>query len=172
MIEISTTLLEIVLRTFIVYLVVVLGLRFFGKRELGQMTPFDLVLILTLSNAVQNAMTGPDTSLTGGIVSAATLLTANWALSNLVERVPLVRKWLEGEPSVLVQDGHIFYDHMKHEGVDMDELLMSAREHELDRISQIGKATLEVDGTISVIGKDEEDGGHSTRTRRRRRAHR
>jgi len=165
-------LLEIVLRTFIVYLVVVLGLRFFGKRELGQMTPFDLVLILTLSNAVQNAMTGPDTSLTAGIVSAATLLTANWALSTLGERVPMVRKWLEGEPTVLVQDGHIFYEHMKHEGVDMDELLMAAREHELDRISQIGKATLEVDGTISLLAKDEEEGGHSTRTRRRRRAHR
>ena len=78
--ELNAALLGIVFRTFIVYLVVVLGLRFFGKRELGQMTPFDLVLILTMSNAVQNAMTGPDTSLTGGVVSAATLLVSNWAL--------------------------------------------------------------------------------------------
>jgi uncharacterized membrane protein YcaP (DUF421 family) len=172
MFEIGPGLLEIVLRTFIVYVAVVLGLRFFGKRELGQMTPFDLVLILTLSNAVQNAMTGPDTSLTGGLVSAATLLAANWVFTNLGERIPMVRKWLEGEPSVLVEDGHIFYEHMKHEGVDMDELLMAAREHDVDRISQIGKATLEVDGTISVIGKDEETSGHSSQSRRRRRVHR
>jgi uncharacterized membrane protein YcaP (DUF421 family) len=176
MIEFSPTLLEIALRTFIVYVVVVLGLRFFGKRELGQMTPFDLVLILLVSNAVQNAMTGPDTSLTGGVVSALTLLLTNWAFNAVGVRIPAVRKWLEGEPSILVQDGHIFYDHLKHEGVEMDELMMAAREHGVDRISEIGKAVLEVDGTISIVPADE-DKKHAAahlgwRTRRRKRVHR
>src|SRR5437762_5814886 len=83
---------EIVIRTFVVYLVVVIGLRVFGKRELGQMTPFDLVLILTLSNSVQNAMVGPDTSLTGGLISAATLLLSNWLLGMVGFRIPAVRK--------------------------------------------------------------------------------
>src|SRR5437667_8569158 len=90
----GTQALEIVLRTFVVYLVVVLGLRVFGKRELGQMTPFDLVLILTLSNSVQNAMTGPDTSLTGGIISAGTLLVTNWIVTKLGLRNTAVRHWL------------------------------------------------------------------------------
>jgi uncharacterized membrane protein YcaP (DUF421 family) len=172
MFEFDVGLLEIAFRTFVVYLVVVIGLRIFGKRELGQMSPFDLVLILTLSNAVQNAMTGPNTSLTGGIVSAATLLFTNWLLTNLSDRVPMIGKWLEGEPSILVQDGHIFYDHMKHERVDMDELLMAVREHDLDRISQISKATLEVDGTISIVPKEEQDGDNNSKMRHRRRAHR
>jgi uncharacterized membrane protein YcaP (DUF421 family) len=168
MFEIGTGLLLIAFRTFVVYAVVVLGLRFFGKRELGQMTPFDLVLVLTLSNAVQNAMTGPDTSLTGGIVSAVTLLTANWLFTHIGLRVPLIKKWLSGQPSLLVQDGHVFYDHMKHEGIDMDELLMAAREQGVCRMADIDEATLEIDGTISVVPKD----AASAKTRHRRRVHR
>jgi len=176
MIDLSPSLLEIALRTFIVYVVVVIGLRFFGKRELGQMTPFDLVLILLVSNAVQNAMTGPNTSLTGGIVSASTLLLTNWAFNNLGVRIPFVRKWLEGEPSILVEDGHIFYKNMQREGIEIDELMMAAREHGLDRISEIEKAVLEVDGTISIVPADE-DKKHAAahqgwKTRRRRRVHR
>src|SRR5438552_14022964 len=104
---------EILLRTFVIYFVVLVLLRLAGKRELGQMTPFDLVVILTISNAVQNAMTGPDTSLTGGLVSAATLLVSNWGLTRLGTQVSWVRKWLEGDPSLLVQKGHIYYDKMK-----------------------------------------------------------
>src|SRR3954470_20494927 len=96
---------EIILRTLVVYVVVVAGLRLFGKRELGQMTPFDLVLLLTLSNAVQNAMTGPDTSLTGGLVSAMTLLAANRLANMAGGRIPLLRSWLVGNPSLLVHDG-------------------------------------------------------------------
>jgi uncharacterized membrane protein YcaP (DUF421 family) len=168
--ELNVGLLAIVFRTFVVYVAVVLGLRFFGKRELGQMTPFDLVVILTLSNAVQNAMTGPDTTLTGGLVSAVTLLASNWLLTKLGMKVPWVRKWVEGEPSLLVQKGHIYYDKMKQEGVEMDELLMAAREHGVDRISDIDKAVLEVDGTISVVPKDTV--GSGSKTRRRRRVHR
>src|SRR5437764_761778 len=117
----SINLLEIVGRTLIVYLVVVLGLRFFGKRELGQMTPFDLVLILTLSNAVQNAMTGPDTSLTGGLVSAGTLLASNWTVNNVGARLPWVQRWLVGNPSLLVHEGKMVPERMRREGVTEEE---------------------------------------------------
>jgi uncharacterized membrane protein YcaP (DUF421 family) len=173
MFDFGPELLEIVFRTFIVYVVVVVGLRIFGKRELGQMNAFDLVLILTLSNAVQNAMTGPNTSLTGGIVSASTLLATNWLFARLRERIPWLRKWVEGEPTLLVDNGHIFYDHMKEEGVDMDELLMAARQHEVERVADIKRAVLEVDGTISVIPKEEGSSkGVPGIGRRKRRVHR
>src|SRR5437868_13172829 len=120
MLQPSINILEIAGRTLVVYLAVVVGLRIFGKRELGQMTPFDLVLLLTLSNSVQNAMTGPDTSLTGGLVSAMTLLAAN-RLANLAgERIPKVRTWLVGNPSLLVHNGKLVPDHLKREGVTPD----------------------------------------------------
>src|SRR5438093_4888006 len=101
----SVNVIEIAARTLVVYFTVVIGLRVFGKRELGQMTPFDLVLILTLSNSVQNAMTGPDTSLAGGVISASTLLLSNWVLGTFGVRIPAVRKWLTGNPTLLVHNG-------------------------------------------------------------------
>ena len=143
--------IEIAARTAVVYFTVVIGLRLFGKRELGQMTPFDLVLLLTLSNAVQNAMTGPDTSLTGGLVSAMTLLTSNWLINTWGARLPWVSKWLVGNPSLLVHDGRIIREHMRREGVTEEELLMAARQHGIDSLDQVQEAVLEVDGTISII---------------------
>ena len=173
MLEFGTSLLEIAFRTFVIYVVLVLGLHFFGKRELGQMNPFDLVLVLTISNAVQNAMTGPDTSLMGGIVAAATLLATNWAFARLRERWPWLKRWVEGQPNVLVENGHLEYGHLKQEGVDIDELLAAARQHEVERISDIKRAVLEIDGTISVIPK-ESSGSNQVQNirRRRRRVHR
>jgi uncharacterized membrane protein YcaP (DUF421 family) len=147
----SISLLEIVARTFVVYVLVVLGLRLFGKRELAQLTPFDLVLILTLSNSVQNAMTGPDTSLVGGLVSAATLLTVNWSLNRLGRTMHLFKKWLVGEPTLLVHDGHKLEAHMKREGIDEDELLMATRQHGIESLAGVREAVLEVDGTISIV---------------------
>ena len=169
MLDFGISMLEIAARTFIIYVVLVLGLHFFGKRELGQMNPFDLVLILTISNAVQNAMTGPDTSLIGGIVAAATLLVTNWWFARLRERWPWLKKWLQGEPNVLVEDGHLEYAHMREEGVDVDELLEAARQHEVERISDIKRAVLEVDGTISIIPKEGNNSENESGIRRRKR---
>jgi uncharacterized membrane protein YcaP (DUF421 family) len=151
MFEPSVNLLEIVTRTFVVYSMVVLGLRFLGKRELGQMTPFDLVLILTLSNSVQNAMTGPDVSLIGGLVSATTLLAVNRLLSFLGGRVTPMRRWLVGSPTLLLHEGHLITDHMRREGIDSDELLMAVRQHGIESLDGVRDAVLEVDGTISII---------------------
>src|ERR671934_2406089 len=125
MLQPSISLIEIAARTLVVYFAVVLGLRLFGKRELGQLTPFDLVLLLTLSNSVQNAMTGPDTSLIGGLVSAGTLLTANWFVNAWGARLPWVRRWLVGSPSLLVLNGHIIPQRLRREGITEDELLMA-----------------------------------------------
>jgi uncharacterized membrane protein YcaP (DUF421 family) len=143
--------LGIVFRTLLVYIAVVLGLRIFGKRELGQLTPFDLVLLLILSNAVQTAMIGNDSSVTGGLLAAATLLVANWTRVKLGLRVPRLRKLFVGEPRLLVHDGEVLLSNLRREGLDVDDILEAAREHGIDKIGGIGEAMLEVDGTISII---------------------
>ena len=98
---------NIVVRTLVVYVAVLVGLRLGGRREMAQLEPFDLVLILLVANAVQNAMTGPDATLAGGLVSATTLLTANYVVSVLSARSPDFRRVVEGRGRVLVDDGHI-----------------------------------------------------------------
>src|SRR5712671_1331218 len=111
------TLLEIALRTGVIYCLVLIGIRISGKREVGQMTPFDLTLLLLLSNSVQNAMTGPDTSLAGGAVAAATLLILNYLVAELAGTNRRFRKYVQGEPSLLVHDGQINQAHMAREHV-------------------------------------------------------
>src|SRR5579863_1605551 len=101
----SQILLQIVLRTGVIYLLVLIGVRVSGKREVGQMTPFDLTLLLLLSNSVQNAMTGPDTSLAGGAVAAATLLLLNYLIGSVSGASRRFRKLVQGQPSLLIHDG-------------------------------------------------------------------
>ena len=148
-------LLQIVLRTAVIYLLVLIGVRLSGKREVGQMTPFDLTLLLLLSNSVQNAMTGPDTSLLGGAVAAATLLILNYFVANLSGGSRRFRKLVEGEPSLLIHDGKIIDSHMARERVSMDELHRALREHGLNSCDQVALAVLEVDGSISCLKYDE-----------------
>src|SRR6516162_2427486 len=115
-------LLEIALRTGVIYLLVLVGIRISGKREVGQMTPFDLTLLLLISNSVQNAMTGPDTSLAGGMVAATVLLILNYFIADLSGANRRFRKFIQGQPSLLVHDGEIITSHMAKEHVSMDEL--------------------------------------------------
>src|SRR5512135_2618922 len=105
-------LLQIVVRTAIVYFVVLIGVRLSGKREVGQMTPFDLVLLLLLSNSVQNAMTGPDTSLAGGAVAAGTLLLLNYLVAEVSGVNRRFRRLVQGQPSLLVHNGSVVEAHM------------------------------------------------------------
>jgi len=151
MFEPAVNALEIVGRTFVVYFVIVLSLRVFGKRELGQMTPFDLVLILTISNAVQNAMTGPDTSLAGGITAAMTLLVVNRGFNVIVARMPKARHLLVGTPTLLVHNGRVISEHLAREGIDDDELQQAIRQHGIADLKGVRSAVLEVDGNISII---------------------
>src|SRR3974390_1252515 len=127
--HVGATLLHIALRTTAVYCIVLIGVRLSGKREAGQMTPFDLTLLLLLSNAVQNAMTGPDTSLAGGAVAACTLLILNYAVAEVSGANRRFRKFIQGQPSLLVHDGQIIESHMAREHVSMDELQRALREH-------------------------------------------
>jgi uncharacterized membrane protein YcaP (DUF421 family) len=162
------TLLEIALRTGVVYLLVLVGIRLSGKREVGQMTPFDLVLLLLLSNSVQNAMTGPDTSLAGGAVAATTLLILNYLVAEVSGGNRRFRKFVQGQPSLLVHDGQVIEAHMAKEHVSMDELERSLREHGLSTYKDAALAVLEVDGSISVLKYDDIEPTASTHLNRRR----
>jgi uncharacterized membrane protein YcaP (DUF421 family) len=146
-----TTALGIILRTIVVYLVVLVGLRLSGKREIGQMTVFDLVLLLLIANAVQNAMVGPDTSLVGGILAAVVLLFVNTLVARLRLRWPSIRRWVEGTPTLLILHGEAIPQHMLREGIDTESLLTALREHGVAEISGVEMAVLEIDGSISVV---------------------
>ena len=146
---------EIPLRTAIVYGLVLLGVRFAGKREIGQMTSFDLVLLLLLSNAVQNAMTGPDTTLTGGIEAAITLFAVNTAVVYVAFRVPAVQRGLAGRATLLINNGHVIRENLRRELITEDELLTALREHGCESPSDVALAVLEVDGSISVVRRED-----------------
>lgn len=146
-----STLLGILLRTTLVYLVILVGLRLSGKREIGQMTVFDLVVLLLISNAVQNAMVGTDTSLTGGILAAVVLLVLNGLIAHLRLHSPLLRRMVEGTPTLLVLHGEMISLHMRKEGIDEESLLAALREHGVTEISAVEMAVLEIDGSISVV---------------------
>jgi uncharacterized membrane protein YcaP (DUF421 family) len=158
------SLAEIVLRTSLVYVALLVGIRVAGKRELGQMSPFDLVVVLIIANAVQNAMVGSDTSLTGGLLAAFVLLLFNWTVGRLRLHIPWLERDLTGHATLLVNNGHFIEPNMRREGIDAEEIHMAMREHGVDEIGQVEIAILEVDGTISVVPKQD---GVSHRTRRR-----
>jgi uncharacterized membrane protein YcaP (DUF421 family) len=151
----SESLIEIVLRTAIVYFVILIGIRLAGKREVGQMTPFDLALLLLISNAVQNAMTGPDTSVTGGIVAAVTLLLINGVMTQVVWKNRKMRKFVEGTPTILIRHGKVIEEHLAKEKISADALTQALREHGVASVSDVSVAVLEIDGSISVLKNDE-----------------
>jgi uncharacterized membrane protein YcaP (DUF421 family) len=161
--DMSTPWYEILLRTFVVYLVVLVLLRIAGKRELGQMTPFDLVVILVIANSVQNAMTGGDNSLIGGILAATTLTIVNIAVGRWGSRVPFFRRVVASEPRLLLRDGKPLREALESEHVDIEELEMAAREHGIADLDGVTAAVLEEDGSISIIPKE----GNIHRTPRR-----
>ena len=160
--------LQIALRTGVIYLVVLVGVRLSGKREVGQMTPFDLTLLLLLSNSVQNAMTGPDTSLIGGVIAATTLLVLNYLIGTLSGVNRKFRRLVEGEPSLLIHDGKPIETHMARERVSMDELERAVRDHGIAKCSDVALAVLEVDGSISCLKYDEIKPDANTHLVRRR----
>ena len=151
----NISLLEVALRTLIIYALVLTGIRLTGKREVGQMASYELVLILLLANAVQNAMTGPDTSLTGGIVGACTLLIANAIITRVSSRSRKLRALIEGTPTVLILHGKVINKNMEKENIAHEELEQTLREHGVSATADVGVGVLEVDGSISILRKDE-----------------
>jgi uncharacterized membrane protein YcaP (DUF421 family) len=152
--HLGTPVWQIVVRTVAVYLVVLVGLRIFGKRQLGQMSIGDLVMILLIANAVQNAMVGADTSLGGGLVAAGTLLVLNLVVVRAISRSHLGERLFQGEPTLLVKDGEYLPRNIRHEGLATEEVDMAIREHGIADTSGVRVAYLEPDGTISVVPID------------------
>src|SRR4051794_30133036 len=151
----ARVLVEIVIRTGVIYLLVLMGVRLTGKREVGQMTPFDLTLLLLLSNAVQNAMTGSDTSLVGGAAAAITLLLLNYFVAEASGANRKFRKLVQGSPSLLIHEGQLVMAHMAKEHVTLDEVQRACREHGINSISEVALGVLEVDGSISLLKYDD-----------------
>jgi uncharacterized membrane protein YcaP (DUF421 family) len=164
MFDLSIPLWEIILRTLVVYITVLALLRLGGKRELGTMSPADLVVILIIANAVQNAMNGGDVSLIGGLVSAATLVVGNLALGRFGRSIPILGRLVYEEPTLLLQDGKPIMENLKHEHVDIGDVEMAAREHGVSDLNEVAAAILEIDGSISIIPKK---GGGYHKTHRR-----
>ena len=153
---------SIIVRTATIYVTLLLGLRLAGKREIGQMTVFDLVVLLLIANAVQNAMVGPDTSLLGGILAAVSLLVLNWLVARVRLRWPRLRRLVEGSPTLLVLRGKVIEEHLRHEGLGQETLEAAMREHGVAELSQVELAVLEVDGSISIVPLE----GNTPRLRR------
>ena len=149
MFALTPDLWQVMLRTAIVYILVLAGLRLAGKREMGELASFDFVMILLLANAVQNAMTGPNTTIMGGIVAAATLLVLNFSVSALVHRYPRLRRIILGQRTTLIEQGIPQLDTLEREHIDEDEIMTAAREHDILKVSDIRTAWLEVDGNIT-----------------------
>jgi uncharacterized membrane protein YcaP (DUF421 family) len=167
--DLGVPLWEIILRTLVVYVVVLGLLRLGGKRELGTMSPADLVVILIIANAVQNSMNGGDVSLIGGLMSAATLVGMNLLLGRLGRGFPILGRLVLEEPTLLLQDGEPIKKNMDSEHVDVADIEMAAREHGIADLNEVAAAVLEVDGSISIIPK-KGGGYHKSRRRFRQRS--
>ena len=157
----------IVLRSVVVYVFIVAAIRIFGKRELSQISVIDLVFILLLSNSVQNAMVGPDSSLLGGIVAATSLFLVNYILKFITFRNRKVSQLINDEPVLLVHNGVINQKNLDKEKLTLGELESAIREHSIDSVKEVKLAMLEPDGNISIVSND-----HQYHVSRHRKAHR
>jgi len=146
--------LEKIVRPLVVYFFLLIAFRLVGKRELGQMTPFDLIVLLTISNVLQNAMIGPDNSLSGGLIGGLTLFCANGLIGRLTIHFPGLARLLEGKPTPLIEDGRVLTKNLRHEVMTRTELERAIRKHDLDPETDlpfIKRALLEQDGTVTII---------------------
>ncbi|HVC38938.1 MAG TPA: YetF domain-containing protein [Candidatus Dormibacteraeota bacterium] len=157
---------DLVLRCLTIYVVMVVGMRLFGKRELGQMTVFDLVLVLLVANAVQPAMTGPDNSLFGGLLIIGTLLALNWVVGQGRLRSRILRRVLQPTSTVLASGGRWHPGALSSQGLDQEDADEALREHGVADVSETSRVELEADGSISVVARG---GGLTARPRRRTR---
>lgn len=146
--------LVIVIRALAVYLFMILAIRIFGKKELAQLSVIDLVFILLISNAVQNAMVGPDTSLEGGLVAAFALFAANFTLKKILYRNTHINSLVQGTAILLIYQGKVNSINCAKAEITLDELAAAVREHGAETIGEVNLAMLEVDGNISIISKD------------------
>ncbi|QSX74072.1 DUF421 domain-containing protein [Lysobacter arenosi] len=159
MFEMSMPWWEFVFRAVVVYVVLLAMIRMSGKRTMGQLTAFDMLLIVLLGNAVQNALLGKDTSMTGGLLLAATLIILNWLVGFITSRSKTAERILEGVPVVLVRNGHVYRDVLKRELVNRDDLAKAMRESGCSDIERVRLALLETDGRITIMTNEQKGGG-------------
>jgi len=145
---------EKILRSLIVYLFLLIMFRLLGKREVAQMTVFDLIVLLILSNVLQNAMIGPDNSVTGGLIGAATILAINW----LVGRAAFSSRWfekaIEGVPTLLVHHGELVLPNLRRTNISREELLSNLRSQGIFDLEEVRAAVLEPSGKLSVLKQE------------------
>ncbi len=149
----SVSLLEKIVRPVLVYLFLVVGLRLAGKRELAQLNAFDLVVLLTISNTVQNAIIGSDNSVLGGLIGATTLLVFNYAVVRFVFAHPWAERYLEGDADMLIRRGRLLEDRLKAEGITLGELEAAARRQGFPSLNEVDKAILEANGSVTFVAK-------------------
>lgn len=156
---------ELGVRAVLIYVALLIALRIFGKREVGQFTLYDLVFILLVANALQPAITGPDNSIVGGLILILALVLTNAGVARL-DRIPRFHRLLAAPPAVIIQDGKYLTDVMKREGVDQEEAETAMREHGVADVEEVQLGVLEPDGSISIVST-----GNATRTKRKVRFH-
>ena len=159
--------LEIVLRSVAVYLFMVIALRVFGKKELSQLNTADIILILLISNSVQNAMVGDNTSLLGGVMAATALFIINFIFKKIMNNSKFIKELVQDKPEILVHDGKIDFKALARLDITSDELQEAMREHGVEFYKDVKLAMFEIDGNISIISDD----GNLKHTKHKRRAH-
>lgn len=158
---------DVVVRSLCVYLFMVIAIRLFGKNQLSQLNAGDIVLLLLISNAVQNAMVGENTSLQGGLIAALVLFIANFIVKRLMFSSRKFESFLEDDPVVLIKDGKVDENALNKVKISKGELDEAIREHGVDGINNVKLSVLEVDGNISVISEDDQKQTHYTRIKRK-----
>ena len=146
--------INILLRSLAVYVFMIVAIRLFGKKELAQLSIIDLVFILLISNAVQNAMVGPDTSLSGGLTAALALFAANYTLKRVLYKNKKISELLQGEAILLIYKGKVQEQNCSKAEITINELEAAVREHGTKDIQHVDVAMLEVDGNISIVSDD------------------
>jgi uncharacterized membrane protein YcaP (DUF421 family) len=157
MFHLSLPVVEKILRPVIVYLVLVAFLRIFGKRELAQLNPFDLVVLLSLSNTVQNAIIGDDNSVSGGVIGALSLLSINWLLTRFLYRAPGFTKLFQGTQTTLILDGTVDHAALRREALTEEELLSVLHKQSFDTVEEVRRCVLEPNGTFFIEAKKPDD---------------
>ena len=160
---------EIILRSVAVYTFMVVALRIFGKKELSQLNTADVILILLISNSVQNAMVGSNTSLQGGLVAAAVLFLLNFIIKKSMYRYKILGELLQDKPEIIIHNGAPDYKVLAREDITHDELMEAIREHGVENVKDVKLAVLEMDGNISIIsGSTDLKQSHYKRRRNRK----
>ena len=144
---------EKILRPILVYIFLIVGLRLAGKRELAQLNPFDLVVLLTLSNTVQNAIIGEDNSVIGGVIGASTLLFVNYVLVRFLSRHETLERLVEGEPRVLMENGQVKEDCLRKEAISIGELETAAHKQGFASLEDVDRAVLDPSGVVAFFGR-------------------